>query len=161
MNGDEPQESIKPQASAFRWRVRPADADPPKMLGIAAVGILAFLAGQFLFGNPLMGLVGFAIIFGSTAEFWLGTSFSLDEKGATMKTGFNISAIEWADVKRVVRDSQGIKLSPLDKPGTMEAFRGVYLRYGKDNRDSIERAVLTFGQISDGDVVDRTHGRGD
>ena len=158
MSGDE---VVDEKAEAIRWRIRPSDNAPRKTLVIGAAGILAFLIGAILFRNLLLGLVGFAIIFGSTAEFWLGTSFSIDEKRATVRTGFSLSAMEWADVKRVLRDSGGIKLSPLEKPGSLDAFRGVYLRFGKDNRESIERAVLTFGKLSDNDVVDRPDGGGD
>lgn len=145
----------------LRWRVRLGEGSPHKILAIFGVGILAFLIGTILFKNVLVGLIGFAIIIGSTAEYWLGSSFSIDEKGATARTGFSLSGIEWADVKRVLHDPGGIKLSPLSKPGTMEAFRGVYLRYGKDNRDGIERAILTFGKLSDNDVVFRPDGGGD
>jgi hypothetical protein len=158
MSGDEPVEAQNDKAEAIRWRIRPSDKDPQKLIAIGAAGVLAFLIGLFLFKNLLLGFVGFAIIFGSTAEFWLGTSFSIDRKGASARTGFSISAIEWTDVKRVLRDSNGIKLTPLGKAGTMDAFRGVYLRYGKDNREAIERAVVDFGKHSDNDVVDRPDG---
>lgn len=149
----------KPEA--IGWRVRPSDRAPQKMLVVAASGIAAFVAGRYLFGNFALGVVGFAIIFGSTAEFWLGTVFSVDEKRASVRTGLSISAIEWTDVKRAVFDSEGVKLSPLESPGTMDAFRGVYLRYGDANRDEIRRAILEFGKLDDAHVVDRTHGGGD
>jgi len=160
MSGAEPEVDGKENLEAIRWRIRLSDKEPQKTIVIGAVGILAFLVGTLVFKNPLLGLVGFAIIFGSTAEYWLGTTFSIDQKGATVRTGFSISAIEWADVKRVIRDEGGIKLSPLENSGTMDAFRGVYLRYGRDNRESIDRAVLIFGKFSDNDVVVRPDGGG-
>jgi len=161
MTGDEQPEKEAEKSEAIRWSVRPSASDPTKTVVIGAAGILAFGVGAFLFRNPVLGVVGFAIIFGSTAEFWLGTSFSIDEKKATVRTGISVSVIEWTDVKRIVQDAGGIRLSPLEKAGTMDAFRGVYLRYGKENRESIERAVLTFGKTSDTDVGDRVDGRGD
>ena len=161
MSGDDASELAPEKVESLKWRVRLGDGAPQKTVAIFAAGILAFGIGTILFRNPVLGLLGFAIIFGSTAEFWLGSSFSLSQKGATVRTGFSLSAIEWADVKRVVRDSGGIKLSPLEATGAMDAFRGVYLRFGSDNREDIERAVLQFGKFSDIDVVDRTDGRGD
>jgi len=123
--------------------------------------VAAFAIGTFLFRNVPLGIIGFAIILGSTAEFWLGTQFTVDEKGASVRTGLNLTAIEWPNVKRIVRGSDGIKLSPLDKPGTMDAFRGVYLRYGKDNKDTVEEAVLVFGRLGNWDLVDGTDSGGD
>ena len=161
MTGGNQTPDIDEIQAPFQWRVRLSDKEPHKLYGIVAVAIVAFLVGILLFKNITLGLIGFAIIFGSTAEFWLGSQFKIDEKGVSVRTGASFSVLEWANVKRVVRDSNGIKLTPLENAGTMDAFRGVYLRYGKDNKDSIERAVLTFGKISDFDVVNGTDGRGD
>ena len=161
MTGDDTVGINEEKLEAIRWRIRLSDKAPGKTIVIGIAGLVAFLVGAILFKNIVLGLVGFAIIFGSTAEFWLGTSFSIDQKGATVRTGFSPTAIEWGNVKRVIRDSNGIRLSPLEQPSTMDAFRGVYLRYGKDNRDSIERAILKFGKFSDNNVVDRADGRGD
>jgi len=161
MPGDKPINADKEKSEAFRWRVRPSDKAPQRVAVIVAVAVLAFLAGTIVFRNLYLGVVGFAIIFGSTAEFWLGTSFSVDEERATVRTGLSVTAIAWSDVKRVIKDSGGIKLSPLAKSGTMDAFRGVYLRYGDNNRECIEGAVLKFAKFSDNDVVGRPDGRGD
>ena len=75
-----------------------------------------------------------------------------------MRTGLSFSSMEWDEVKRVISDEKGIKLSPLEKDGAMDAFRGIYLRFGKDNRNQIERAVQTFGKNSKRDVVGGSDG---
>ncbi len=146
---------------AIRWRVRLSDKAPMKMPVIVVVALLAFALGVFLFKNPLLGIIGFAMMFGSTAEFWLGSSFSVDDKRATARTGFSYSAMEWNEVKRIIPDAGGIKLSPLEQAGPMDAFRGIYLRFGKDNRERIERSVLTFGKHIERNVVSGPDGRRD
>ena len=143
---------------AIRWRVRLSDKAPMKMPMIVIMALLAFALGVFLFKNPLLGIIGFAMMFGSTAEFWLGSTFSIDDKRATARTGFSFSAMEWNEVKRIIPDAGGIKLSPLDRAGPMDAFRGIYLRFGKDNRERIERSVLTFGKHIERNVVDGPDG---
>ena len=145
-------------SEAIRWRVRLSDKAPQKSWAIGTCALLAFVVGTFLFRNVGLGVVGFAIISGSTAEFWLGTSFQIDKKGATVRTGLSVAVIDWSDVKRVLFDANGIKLSPLEDAGTMDAFRGVYLRYGAGNQERIERAVLNFGKLSDKHVVGRPDG---
>ena len=100
--------------------------------------------GTFLV-NVLLGAAGFAIILASTAEYWLGTKYKLDAKGASARTGVSLTSIEWGDVKRVVTDSEGIKLTPLEKEGRMEAFRGVFLRFGREDRERILNSVRTLG----------------
>ena len=158
MPGAEEKEESLHKSEAIRWRVRLSDKAPMKVPAIVAVALLAFALGAFVFRNPLLGLLGFAMMFGSTAEYWLGSSYSVDEKCATMRTGLSFSSMEWDEVKRVISDEKGIKLSPLEKDGALDAFRGIYLRFGKDNRNQIERAVQTFGKNSKRDVVGGSDG---
>jgi len=142
---DAPNSNGEKNSDAFEWRVRLSDKAPEKRAGVFAAAALAAAVGWFVFRTPVMGGIGFAIILGSTAEYWLGSSFRLDERGASSRTGFSLASIEWANVKRLIREKQGIRLSPLETPGTMDAFRGVFLRYGEGNQKEIEGAVLRFG----------------
>lgn len=137
---------VREQGESFRWRVRLSDKAPQKRAGVVVAAVFAMALGWFAFKSPLMGIAGFAIIFGSTAEYWLGTTFKVDEKGASARTGLSLVSMDWTDVKRLIWEKNGVRLSPLENAGTMDAFRGVFLRYGDDNREDIERAVLNFGE---------------
>lgn len=53
--------------------------------------------------------------------------------------------IKWENVKRCYVDDLGVKLSPLDRASRIEAFRGVYLRFG-DNQDAVIEAVKSLRQ---------------
>jgi len=149
---------------SFRWRVRLSDKAPEKRAGVVVAALFAMVLGWLVFRSPAMGIVGFAIIFGSTAEYWLGATYKVDEKGASARTGFSLVSMEWADVKRVIWEKNGVRLSPLENAGTMDAFRGVFLRYGDGNREDIERAVLNFGdkrgQLNSGPDAGREAGTG-
>jgi len=125
---------------AFRWNVRPSDKAPTKRWVVLAVAILAFALGYLLFRNVVFGLVGFAIILLATAEFWLGISYKVDSKGVSSRVGLSLTSMEWSQVQRAIQTEQGIQLSPLTQGGRMDAFRGVYLRFGA-NRESVIEAV--------------------
>ncbi len=71
---------------------------------------------------------------------WLGSSYRVDAKGAQSKVGPSVAAIEWPDVKRVLTGPHSIRLSPLEKSGKTDAFRGVLLRTQAENH----AAVLEF-----------------
>jgi hypothetical protein len=101
---------------------------PVKAYGILAAAVVAFAAGTLLLKQPVFGLIGFAIILGSTADYWLGTSYRLDETGASSRCGLSVSSIAWADVKRVMKDGHTIKLSPLETASRVDPFRGVLLK---------------------------------
>lgn len=123
------------------WRVRGSDLAPGKLPVVAVVTALAFAGGLFLAHSLLLGLLGSAMILAATAEFWLGTVFKLDEEGASSRTGLSTSRVLWKDVKRAVVTPVGIKLSPLESSSRLAPFRGIFLRFGKEDRVRIEQAV--------------------
>ena len=139
MTGDENGESIS-------WSVRPYEKAPAKRYVIFAIALVAMAFGVFIYGQPLLGVVGFAIILGSTVDFWVGSSYKVDASGATSRTGLSISSIRWEDVKRVVVGAEEVKVSPLEDGGSrMDAFRGVVLKLNTDNRAQVIDAVKRLG----------------
>jgi len=101
---------------------------------------LAFGVGTLLFHNVVFGVIGLIIILSVSAEYWLGTSFKVDSKSASARTGFSLTSLPWDEVKRADLSAEGIKLSPLGNSGRMQAFRGVFLKFGS-NREAVEAAV--------------------
>ncbi len=137
----EPEADSAPNVESISWRVRLSDKAPRKLIVIGVSALLALGFGTILLG-ALIGGLGFAIILGSTAEFWWGTAYRIDAKGASSRTLASLSSISWEDVKRVVVTGEGIKLSPLaEGTSRMSVFRGVFLRYGLEGRTDVEAAV--------------------
>lgn len=126
------------------WRSRPADKDPQKLWVIGVVAVVALVLGFALFRNVLLGLLGFAIILGSTAEFWLGSLYRLDEKGVSARVGLSTTSMAWEDVKRVLEEADGVKLSPLAEPGRLDPFRGVKLRFGTELREKVYDTIRRY-----------------
>ena len=138
---------------AFRWNVRPSDKDPAKRWGVLVVALAAFGLGFVLFQNIVFGVLGCAFILVSTAEYWLGISYKLDKKGASSRCGLSLTSLEWSDVKRAIATEDGVKLSPLGTSGRMDAFRGVFLRFGAEREkvmDSVRRWLPTNVELMGG-----------
>jgi len=110
---------------------------------VIAIACLAGLVGLFLFKGPIMAAVGFGVVMLSAAEVFLPLRYRIDEKGVSARCGVSETAIAWADVKRAWMNNEGIKLSPLETASNMDAFRGVYLRFG-DNRDPVLDMVRRY-----------------
>lgn len=138
MSETQPTESIS-------WRVRLSDNEPWKQWVILAVAFAVFLFGLLVYRRPLLGILGSVMILAATAEFWLGTVYRLDQEGASSRTGLSYARILWKDVKRAVVTGAGIKLSPLEETTRMAPFRGVFLRFGREDRVRIEEAVRSLG----------------
>lgn len=121
------------------WTVRLADGAPARRMVILAVALAAGGIGWFGFG-PIFGVLGTAMVLGATAEYWMGSRFTLDSKGASARTGPSVTAMEWGEVKRVLVKGREVRLSPLAAPSGLDAFRGVGLIVTSENRE----AALAF-----------------
>jgi len=137
----EPPAQAKGVFQAFSWRSAPALGQPAKLISVLLAAFLAFTVGAIPMRAPLLGLAGSVMILAATAEFWLGTAFKIDSEGASSRTGISYARILWTDVRRAVVTPVGIKLSPLEQSTRLAPFRGVFLRYGKEDRVRIEQAV--------------------
>jgi hypothetical protein len=91
-----------------------------------------------------MGLLGFAMILASTADYWLGSHFMVDPKGVRARVGISLTAMEWKDVKRVTIEPHAIKLSPLESGNRMDVFRGVVLRTKPDLKVQVLDLIRTY-----------------
>ena len=145
---------------SFAWRVRLVDSEPKKLYGILVAAVVATVFGWVILRSPVLGLLGFAIILGSTAEFWLGSSYEIDHKGVRSRTGLSLTSIEWEQVKRIINEGNAIRVSPLEKAGSLDPFRGVLLRFAADQRSQVEEALASFGRLRGG-ALDGSYGRGD
>lgn len=119
----------------LEWTVRLSSRQPQRVGAIFGMAALALLVGAVWIG-PIVGILGAAMVLGATAEFWMPTKCTLDEKGGAVRLGFSVSVIEWPNVKRVVIAEDGVKLSPLADTTRSAPFRGVFLRY-ESNRDEV------------------------
>ena len=143
MTGDEKDASL--ESVGFRWSVRPYEEAPGRRIAIFCIAFMGGAGGWFLLREPLLGLVGFGMILASTMEYWMGTTYQINSKGASSRTGISLTMIEWQDVKRLIPEDHGIKLSPLEKSGRLDVFRGVFLKFSGENREQVLQALRTFG----------------
>lgn len=130
-------------AETLTWTVRLSDERPGRVAMVFGVAVLAFAMGAFVFRQPLLGLLGAAMVLGATADYWLGSRFSLDAKGASARTGPSITAMEWGEVKRVLDRGREVRLSPLERASRLDEFRGVGLLTTADNKERVLAFVRT------------------
>ena len=129
------------QRVSLRWSVRLSTNEPGKVAVILMAAVAAFLIGTFVFGKLLLGVAGLMIVVGATMEYLVGAVYRVDEEGVSSKVGLSYSSMEWPDVKRVITTKNGLQLSPFENAGTRDAFRGVFLRYGAENRETVINTV--------------------
>jgi len=124
------------------WTVHLARLYPTKL-----ACSIAMIVGVTFVGYWAVGWLGsiavLLLMIATLADFLFPMTFELTSEGATCKMLLKSASISWTDVKRCYLDDFGVKLSPLGRRSRLEAFRGVYLRFG-DNQDEIIEAVKTL-----------------
>lgn len=136
-------------SDAFRWSVRLYEQARWKRWVVFGCATLAGGFGTALFHNVLFGVLGFVMILGATAEFWLGASYTIDGRGVKARVGLSLTSMNWGDVKRVETGPSAVKLSPLAAESAISPFRGVQLRFLAGDRD---RVIAEIKRHWEGDV---------
>lgn len=122
------------------WKVHLLREQPAKLLLVIPAAALSLVVSHIFFGTFSFGLIALFLIMASLAEYLFPIRYELDSRGASARTLTAFTRIEWSRVKKYYLDDRGIKLSPLSRQTRLEAYRGVYLRFGS-RRDEVIEAV--------------------
>jgi len=136
MSGAEGAAGQPDTVEALEWTVRVWQNAPQKRWVVILVALACASLGWAVLQSVLLAALGFFGIMGGTSEYWLPLRYRLDERGASVRCGISVTAVEWAAVKRVSETDIGIRLSPLERTTRLAQFRGVFLRYA-GNRDQV------------------------
>lgn len=128
------------------WKVHLVREEPRKLLLILPVVVFSLFVCYLIFRSPLPLVAVLFLYLSSLADYLFPVSYKIDTKGVTVRTLLGRSSIEWNRVKKYYLDEYGIKLSPLKKAGRLEAYRGVYLRFG-GRRDEVIEAVKRMRDV--------------
>ena len=73
------------------------------------------------------------VLVSAVAEFLFPVTYRLSPQGAELRGLLQHRAIAWTEVRRAYCLPFGVKLSPLDRPGRLEPFRGLLLRFAEND----------------------------
>jgi hypothetical protein len=137
-------------SAVLEWRVWPAREQPAR--AAAAVGLALFvgLLALLVFHGIAAALVSSLVVVGAAGEFLFPTTYRLSTEGAEARNPFGWRKIAWKEVRRVYTGEREIKLSPLERPGRGEAYRGVLLRC-RGNQEEVAAAVRRCRSTDDRD----------
>ncbi|MEN6356849.1 MAG: hypothetical protein ABFD83_07165 [Armatimonadota bacterium] len=119
------------------WNVHLARQCPMKLAVLAGSIAFVSIAAYWWIGCLAVFAVA-AVMIAGFADFVFPVNYTLTRESALCHTKFKQSEIKWENVQRCYLDDTGVKLSPLDRPSRLEAFRGVYLRFADNKSDVID-----------------------
>lgn len=138
MTGDS---ESKPQP--LSWTVNPRERDPKKVTVVVVVALITAVVVFLVSKSLLLGILAVVAIMGATAEFWIGSKYSLTDQDATAKIGWNWQGMKWQEVKSVAIFDESLKLSPFDTESRLESIRGITLTFPPELRAEIIEYVKT------------------
>lgn len=126
---------------SLQWKSHPARERP-----LATVFVVVFILIIFYFvydisDNFLMVVMAFFIFFLALTTFFFPTTYTVDDRKVTIKYLFTLKERNLSAFRSVYPGLRGILLSPFLGPTRLENFRGFYLRYGKDNKEEIDKTL--------------------
>lgn len=143
---EEPAETVVLEWSVHLGRGRPV------RLAIAIVAILVSSAVAFFFlRNPITPIVMAFVLFAALGDLFFPMHFKITAEGAYRRNFVNSAGIRWKDVRKCYLGPDGIKISPLARRSRLEPFRGVYLHFGKVDREYLIEKVKELRDTAQGE----------
>jgi hypothetical protein len=127
---EEPSETV-----VLEWSVHMGRGRPWKLAaGVAAI-LAACAAAFFLLQNPITPIVIAFVLLAALGDLFFPMHFRITTEGAYRRNFVSSAGIRWKDVRKCYLGPDGIKISPLGRRSRLEPFRGIYLHFGKIDRD--------------------------
>ena len=127
---------------SLQWKSHPARERP---LATFFVMIFILIILYFVYEvseEPLMVAVAALIFLIALTTFFFPTTYSVDDRKVSIKYLFTLKERNLSAFRSVFPGQRGVLLSPYMGPTRLENFRGFYLRYGKDNKEQVDK-ILT------------------
>lgn len=130
------------------WRIHRL-RDEPQKIGLVALGYgIAFAFWWLAFPYPLGLFLPVVALTGAMAEYLFPVDYKLTNQRAYCSCGPAIKLeLAWSDIRRATVGKDGIYLSTLKIPSRLDSFRGIRLRFSKDNaneallRETVKRLL--------------------
>jgi hypothetical protein len=103
------------------WKVHLLRENPSRLLLIASVVLGGLLVSFLITHSLLFPAIALVIFAGALSDYLFPIRYEIAERGASCRTLGGRTFIEWSRVKKYYLDDRGIKLSPLEIRGRLEA----------------------------------------
>jgi len=140
---------------SLQWKSHPARERP---LATVVVVIFILIIVFFVFkisDNFLMVVMAFFIFLVALTTFFFPTTYTVDQKKVTIKYLFTLKERNITAFRSVYPGHRGVLLSPFLGPTRLENFRGFYLRYGKNNKEEIDKILTDLIEWQNQKIAER------
>jgi hypothetical protein len=146
MNPPENEGDAATQVPARVWRIHIAARRPGRSV-LAALAFVALSAGVgALYRAPLYSAVGLALLFGSTAAYWIPREYRLYADRVEVVVAGRAVSRPWSQFLACFRDADAVFLSPTGLSTGLARFRGMTVFLPPDG-DDVAAAIKHYVSI--------------
>jgi hypothetical protein len=131
-------------ACLISWTVHLARRNPNVIPTLTVTMLAAGLLITLLFHSPMPGIAAILLLIGSIKEFLFPIHFRITQNGVESRSVGSQMQLAWKDARRCILEPHQITITPLSKPGRLDVFRGVTLKFARDGEEGDRAAVLAI-----------------
>ena len=134
-------------ADSLTWSVHLARRNPRKTLWALLAILIGALAAGVGFRSAAAGMLTLILLAGSISDYLFPVRYRLSQAGIEARGLLFVRRMAWNQVRRVARETAGVKLSPRSRHSRLEAYRGIYLWF-QANETEVMATIAHFGNQS-------------
>jgi hypothetical protein len=121
--------------STLKWTVHLARRRPRQAAIAILVVAAASVAAAYGFQSALLGVLCSLLLVASVSDYLFPVRYTLGAEVIEARGLLHRRRMTWRQVRRVVPNHLGVKLSPLRRPSRLEAYRGIYLWFASNQSE--------------------------
>jgi len=125
----------------LKWKNWLAKEKPWLAVLVLLILFVVWLFSYSLIPNYFLATILSLAVFFYLSEFFLPTEYCISQDGVWKKIGPVKITKKWELLRSFYTDKNGVLLSPFSRPTRLDTFRGIYLRFGKDNKGKIVELI--------------------
>ena len=126
-----------------QWRSWPLRENIPAAVALVAGLVAAGIGVRWVTGQMHLAVLAGAVLGLAMWRFFVPTLFELNTEGVSLWLFARHRQIPWTEIRRYEVRSSGVLLLPRAEPCPVDAFRGLYLPWGK-HRDEVLAQVRYY-----------------
>ena len=137
MNQESTEKTSADKTPVITWVSHPARSKPVASLLVSILIVVIAIGIYSWTKSPVFTALCTIVFIGSLSGFFFPTRYSLYEDHLVVKYTITSLSKEWKQYRSFYKDRNGVLLSPFATRSRLENFRGVYLRFGDFDRDTV------------------------
>ncbi len=135
------------------WKVHLARQNPGVLPAIVCSIVIASVLAALLLHSFLAGFLAIVLLGGAIREYLFPVEYRITPQAVQCVLPGTNSEVMWKDARRIMVDGRCVTVTSLEKPGRLDVFRGVSLRFAPIGAPGNRQQVLSLCKRYAGNLI--------